>query len=91
MRPALTTHLTFMCPPEIIFPPPARPPAPAPPDAFDGGAKTSQNRRVSSPAPDTTVRPSGEAAMCRTREVCPVSSFVFTMEGYFQRHSWFSA
>ena len=52
------TYLICWCP-EIVFP---WRPAPLPSD-LTGGANTSQNRRVSSPAPDTTVRPSGDAAM----------------------------
>lgn len=48
-----------------------------------------QKRSVSSAAADTTVWPSGDCAMCSTRAVWPVNSAIFTIVGYFHRHSWF--
>lgn len=54
-----------------------------------GSPKQDQKRRVSSAAALTTVVPSGLWARCSTREVWPVSSATFAMEGYFQRQSWF--
>lgn len=54
-----------------------------------GSPKQRQKRSVSSAAALTTVVPSGLWARCSTREVCPVSSATFAMEGYFQRQSWF--
>ena len=47
-----------------------------------------QKRSVSSAAAVTTVCPSGDCAMCSTRDVCPVSSATLTIDGYFQRMSW---
>jgi hypothetical protein len=46
-------------------------------------SKIFQNRRVSSPAADTTVVPSGDRAICKTLEVCPDSSATRVKEGYF--------
>lgn len=95
--------------------------------ATSGDPNTFQNRKVSSPAADATVFPSGlwktkrqyiirtwtrdrpilqkhqstrwnskfnwrsmhTWAMNRTLEVWPVSSAIFTIDGYFQRVSWF--
>lgn len=42
-----------------------------------------QNRSVSSPAPVTTVSPSGAMAKYRTREVWPDSVATLVMDGYF--------
>lgn len=67
-------------------------PAPAGLAALAGASalwNTRQKRRVSSAAALTTVVPSGLWARCSTRDVCPVSSATFAMEGYFQRQSWF--
>ena len=47
-----------------------------------------QKRSVSAAAALTTVVPSGDCAMCSTRDVWPVSSATLTIEGYFQRMSW---
>ena len=55
-----------------------------------GGAKTSQNRNVSSPAADKTV-PVGPQAKCKTRLVCPSKSRILAMLGYFHKLIWFRA
>ena len=61
-------------------------------DAADAAAASSfhtfQKRSVSSAAAVTMVVPSGDCAMCSTREVCPVSSATLTIDGYFHKHSW---
>lgn len=44
-------------------------------------SKILQNLRVSSPATETTVSPSGDIAICSTREVWPVSSASFSILG----------
>ena len=49
--------------------------------------KTLQNRRVSSAAAEHTRLPSGDVAMCSTREEWPLSSLQRTILGYFHRHS----
>jgi hypothetical protein len=49
-------------------------------------ANTFQNLNVSSAEPDTTI-PSGDTAVCNTREVCPFNSFMRAIVGYFQRHN----
>lgn len=54
-----------------------------------GAPKTFQNLSVSSAAADATVQPSGLCAMNSTLEVCPLSSAIFTIEGYFHSVSWF--
>ena len=51
--------------------------------------KTFQNLSVSSAAAETTVAPSGLWAMWSTRAVCPVSSAILVIVGYFHRQSWF--
>jgi len=53
------------------------------PSLFFGPGKTFQNRNVSSPAPVTTVWPSGDIARYKTLYVCPVKVATFDMEGYF--------
>ena len=55
---------------------------------FAAGASpnTSQNLSVSS-APAEHTCPFGPAAKCSTRAVCPVSSFTFSIEGYFHKQS----
>ena len=50
-----------------------------------GVSKMFQKRRVSSAPAETMVDPSGEISMLRTRAVCPVSSLILVMVGYFQR------
>ena len=52
-------------------------------------AKHFQKRRVSSPAADRTVVPSGLMAIERMRCEWPVSSATFAIVGYFQIVSWF--
>lgn len=54
-----------------------------------GVPKTFQNLRVSSLAAVATVHPFGLWVMKSTLEVWPLSSAIFTIEGYFQRVSWF--
>lgn len=54
-----------------------------------GAPNTCQNRKISSPTAVATVYPSGLRAKWRTLDVWPVNSAIFTMEGYFHRHSWF--
>ena len=44
---------------------------------------TLQNLKVSSPALQT-VLPSGLSAICKTLYLCPYSSAIFVMLGYFQ-------
>jgi len=51
-------------------------------------AKHFHSRSVSSAAADTTVEPSGDMAMWRTREVWPVSSATLFSVGYRQMMSW---
>jgi len=51
--------------------------------------KTFQNLSVSSPAAEATVHPFGLCAIYNTLEVWPLSSAIFSIEGYFQRASWF--
>ena len=58
---------------------------------FPSDPKIFQNLRVSSAAREHTREPSGEVAMWSTREVCPLSSLVRAMVGYFQSTRLFSA
>ena len=62
-----------------------------PPLDLLGGAKTSQNRSVSSEAAETTVAPSGLTAVCKARDVWPSRVLILAIEGYFQRLSSFRA
>lgn len=58
-----------------------------------GTPKIFQKRRVSSPAADTTVLPSGLALRPSTRFVWPVNSFTFVKVEplpYFHKINWFS-
>jgi len=50
--------------------------------------KSLQKRIVSSAEAEATVVPSGEAAICSTRCVWPVSSAALVIEGYFHTMSW---
>lgn len=43
-----------------------------------------QKRRVSSPAPVTTVSASGDMARYKTLKLCPVKVAIFLSDGYFQ-------
>lgn len=57
--------------------------------AAPGVPNTFQNRNLSSPAAEATVHPSGLWAMKRTLDLCPVSSAIFTIEGYFHKVNWY--
>ena len=79
MLPHLTTHEPVQAEPVVRRLSRWRPCAESLPKSF-------QKRSVSSAPAETTVVPSGEAAIWSTRCVWPVSSAVLVIEGYLRWH-----